>query len=204
VTTTAGAPAGLRERKKEHTRHALEDAALDLFVRKGFDHTTVEEIAAACDVSTRTFFRYFATKEDVLLCDKPMRIAEAVSVLESRPTDEPPLRSVRDAMHSMITSYSADRERFVARSRVIADSPALSASKPAAQVDFEQALVDALTRRDAAAGVPPRVFDLRLAVGVVSAAYRAAIDTWLAGNDDRDLESIVDEAFDRLTTDLTG
>ena len=103
-------------------------------------------------------------------------------------------RAVRDA----------DRERFVARSRIIADSPALSASKPAAQVDFEQALVDALTRRDAAAGVPPRVFDLRLAVGVVSAAYRAAIDTWLAGNDDRDLEAIVDEAFDRLTADLTG
>jgi hypothetical protein len=107
-------------------------------------------------------------------------------------------------MRSMITSYSADRERFVARSRIIADSPALSASKPAAQVDFEQALVDALARRDAAAGVPPRVFDLRLAVGVVSAAYRAAIDTWLAGNDDRDLEAIVDEAFDRLTADLTG
>src|ERR1700675_1702749 len=87
--------AGLRERKKERTREALEAAAFDLFERKGFDHTTVEEIADACDVSRRAFFRYFSSKEDPFAGDHAAKSALITSLLAARPADEPALESIR-------------------------------------------------------------------------------------------------------------
>jgi AcrR family transcriptional regulator len=81
---------GLRERKKAATRRALIDAAADLFQRKGFAETTIAEIAEAADVSTRTFFGYFASKEEILFADTEGRIALAFEVIDRRAPDDRP------------------------------------------------------------------------------------------------------------------
>src|SRR4029079_13738632 len=78
---------GRRERKKLATRRALEESAMRLFTDKGFDGTTVEEIADAADVSARTFFRYFATKDEVLFGDHEPRLEAMRALLEQRPAD---------------------------------------------------------------------------------------------------------------------
>jgi AcrR family transcriptional regulator len=81
---------GLRERKKARTRRALIEAAAQLFDRKGYEETTVAEIAAAAEVSTRTFFGYFASKEEILFADTESRIALAYEVIDRRGPDDRP------------------------------------------------------------------------------------------------------------------
>ena len=85
VTEMAKPVHGLRERKKARTRSAIELAAVDLFEQKGYEATTVEEIAAIADVSPTTFFRYFPTKADLLLSDHGQRLGALFDAIVARP-----------------------------------------------------------------------------------------------------------------------
>jgi AcrR family transcriptional regulator len=97
--------AGLRERKKARTRASIREHALRLFGEQGYQATTVEQIAAAAEVSPSTFFRYFPTKEDVVLQDDmDTRMVEA---LERQPSGLGPIAAVRAATQEVFTSYSA-------------------------------------------------------------------------------------------------
>src|ERR1700722_16558026 len=89
---------GLRERKKARTSQALEDAALELFATKGFDATTIEEIADAVEVSPRTFFRYFTSKEEVLFAKDARKEGELATFLTARPPGESVLEKLRAAL----------------------------------------------------------------------------------------------------------
>src|ERR1700677_5219167 len=98
-------PDGLRERKKARTRASLREHALRLFREQGYQATTVEQIAAAAEVSPSTFFRYFPTKEDVVLQDDmDTRMVEA---FDRQPADLTPLAAVRGAMREAWRSFTA-------------------------------------------------------------------------------------------------
>ena len=106
--STAASPArpGLRERKKARTRAAIRQQALRLFRQQGYDATTVEQIAEAAEVSPSTFFRYFPTKEDVVLQDDmEFRWADA---LRSQPPDLPPIAAIRASMLAAMGTLSEE------------------------------------------------------------------------------------------------
>ncbi|GAA0946606.1 TetR family transcriptional regulator [Actinocorallia libanotica] len=96
------ATGGLREIKKQRTRLALVDAALGLFLDRGYANTTIDEIAAAAEVSQRTFFRYFATKEDVITGLLGGSDAQLVERVRARPADEPVPLSLLAAMRELL------------------------------------------------------------------------------------------------------
>ena len=110
----------LRERKRERTRAAIVDAALELFETKGYDGTTVADIAAAADIGTRTFFTYFGSKDDVLFPGADARVVAALDAIASRgPQDRPAdvllraLGSVMDAGHDFADKLGALRFRLI-------------------------------------------------------------------------------------------
>jgi AcrR family transcriptional regulator len=132
VAEVRGKPAvGLRERKKQRTRALLMDAAIDLCNRQGFDRTTVDQIAAVADVSPRTFSRYFATKEAVVLALIDDTVEMAAVELSRQPADIHHLEAVFRAYVGMYrntksaTPTGLTPERLLAAVRIIMSSPAL-------------------------------------------------------------------------------
>jgi AcrR family transcriptional regulator len=110
---------GMRERKKLRTREALIAAAMELFASRGYRGTTVNDIAAAADMSPRTFFLHFAAKEDLVIADAQERISLGVQVIEERRPDEGPLELLARAVDRMVTHTLAnDLVRGQAQMRV--------------------------------------------------------------------------------------
>ena len=103
----ADAVAGLRERKKARTRAGIRQQTLRLFRQQGYDATTVAQIAAAAEVSESTFFRYFPTKEGVVLCDDMELLA--AGALEAQPPGLGPIAALRGALRTAFAALSADQ-----------------------------------------------------------------------------------------------
>ncbi len=191
---------GLRERHRRRTAAQLEQVALQLFVERGFDATTVDDIAAAAEVSRRTFFRYYASKEDVLLADHPKNLAALREALAARPASEPILTALREALMSLSGPYEEDRERVLRRAKLMRTTPSLQARSLMLQREWEQAVCEMVAEH---LGVDAQG-DLRPAVvaATMLGATRAAFSMWLEGGGEAHLPSLVAEALDLLDSGL--
>lgn len=196
---------GLRERKKQRTRDALTDAACALFARQGVENTTVEQIAAAVDISPRTFFRYFASKEDVAVSVLDQQITEVIRALEARPPAESVLTAVRRAVVGTVRAHEAAgsgdggiRLRNV-RALLLGSAAVRAASlHRGALRSGEMARLLAVRM-----GVDPaRDGRPQLVATIVLCALETAVGEWQVHRPDTPLSDLLEEAFDLLAGGL--
>ncbi|WCN79157.1 acyl-CoA-like ligand-binding transcription factor [Micromonospora sp. LH3U1] len=196
---TDQAATGRRDRKKRLTRAALTAAALRLVAERGLEHVTVEEISEAADVSSRTFFNYFACKDEALTDDPALDGNPVVARLAAAPPQVPALQAVRLALDEAIDAIQADRELWRLRLAVIAQNPTLLPRLIAGNIATERAMVTVIATR---LGVGPDHCHPPLITAVSSAAFRTAMLRWAAGDDTRPLRDFVDEAFAAVAAGL--
>lgn len=173
-----------RERKKRQTRDALVRAALKLFDAKGYEHTAVREITDAVDVSERTFFRYFASKEDLALSFVRDATDALVRALAARPAAEEPLAALRNAFRESLLEVTEDEGPHAEEStyllvvRLIDSTPSLLAAHLRYLHDHDDVIVGVLARRE---GVDPET-DLRprIVAGVFGGLASLATKDWRA------------------------
>ena len=189
---------GLRARKKADTRVAISRAALRLAIEHGPDAVTVDDIAAAADVSPRTVFNYFATKEEAMLGFEPTRSLEVGQSVLDRPARELPLTTLRAVFVEIATGVPEVAEISRARVELVRQHPQLHPSYVAGYAALEHALVDAIAHRT---GLDPESsLYPRLVVSTAIAAFRVALDR--AGPGKQSLIAAIDEAFDALGNGL--
>ncbi|MEV8561301.1 TetR family transcriptional regulator [Streptomyces sp. NPDC051917] len=163
------APAGLRERKKEETRNRLLEGAARLFRERGFEATTVADIAAYANVSVRTFFRYFESKEALLLPDGVEIFAYVENALARRPADEEPLDAVCNALLEAAEPFAASTLTALSHP-VHGIENVVTARLVQAFSDFEERLTVLVERR-----LPPNTPDADLTAAVIACAALSAV-----------------------------
>jgi AcrR family transcriptional regulator len=137
---------GLRERKKQRTREAIVAAALQLFEERGFDQTTIADIAEAADIAPRTFFGYFPSKEDVVFADFPETVEGLSARLDDRAEDETAIDAIRSWIDEALEEIGLRDERERCRKRVIGQSEALAAHNRALMGQVEELLAGHIAR----------------------------------------------------------
>lgn len=166
---------GRRARKHQQTRAAIVDAALQLFTARGFDATSIEEIAAAADVAPRTFYRYFPTKEDVIFDNADAEAALRL-ILSERETGESDVRLVARALHGALAVNEA---RVVQTRELVLATPSLRGRAFQTVERSTEVLAEHLASRS------EKGRDARLRAHVVASGIAAAVRTgffaWVDG-----------------------
>jgi len=173
-------PGSLRERKKERTRAKLVQVATRLFLDVGFEGTTVGAIAAAGDISPRTFFRYFPTKEAIVFRQHPDRLAHLRALLAQHRTPAAPFAGVRDALLAFARQFERQREELLAEWRIVMASPLLIARDVELDTEFEDAIAESVVG-SGAPGAPVASHQARLFAGALFGVIRAVMQEWYMG-----------------------
>jgi AcrR family transcriptional regulator len=164
---------GLRERKKIQTRDSIRDAAVRLFIESGYAKTTIEQIAEVAEVSPSTFFRYFPTKESVLIADDLNHAM--VDALATQPADVPSVSAFRHALKATLAAVSDEEWKFQRlRHGLVISIPEVKAAQYDSYLRTVSRLVEAECRRTHR-GIDE--FEVRVFIGALCGALMAVIDS---------------------------
>lgn len=164
---------GLRERKKQQTRDTIARAALALFAQRGYDETTLAEIADAAGVAPRTIFAYFENKEDILLCEEHAFLDVLRHKLETRP----PGTTTVDAMREFLATIKPGDEKAQLRKQIITSNPELQTKLRGRHAQLEPMLAESIAK-DLGAG-PDDIRPLLIAASM-TAAFTSVRDRFMA------------------------
>jgi AcrR family transcriptional regulator len=184
-------PTGLRERKKLKTKEAIQREAMRMFQEQGYDETTIEQIAAAAEISPSTFFNYFPTKEDVVLFDRydPMLVA----TMAARPPGESLSAGIRAAMEGLGALLERDQDIVLARAKLALEAPALRARFWEEMEKARDLLVGIMVART---GRDPNDFELKVvAMVLVTATFEACLE-WMRRDGRGNLVELVNQALE--------
>lgn len=185
--------ASLRERKKRLAQATIEATALRLFQQQGYEHTSIQDIADAVMMSPRTFFRYFASKEEVIL--GPMRAlqSDALRFLQRTAPTQSPYAALRATFMYLASLYQQQQASFLIRYHVAAQTPQLASMYLFALVETEPAICDELCSHQ---GTATNRHEIRFLVAICMTALRVAIEEWLENEGRSDLVSLLSERLD--------
>jgi AcrR family transcriptional regulator len=184
----------LRERRRTRTRLMIQAEALRLFAEQGYTGTTVEQIADAAAISPRTFFRYFPTKEDVVLWDEYDPLV--LELIEKRPAGEPPAATARAIIRESLGGvYRRDPEQLLARVRLISSVPELRARMLDTQRSGAAMFAAAIAQHQ---GRSVDELQARVLGAALVAAVITALELWQRDDGNSDLLALVDRATEAL------
>jgi AcrR family transcriptional regulator len=164
---------GLRERRRTSTRREIVEAALDLFEKDGFDATTINDVAAAADVSPRTVFRHFATKEDLVFFGQSAETERLAALLAEAPKGGDPVDTLVAVTRTLVLTPGGTAEQLVRGRRLVERVPSLRAFKGTLMREIEDLIAAALA--------PPRASrSERLRVRLLAAVHVAALDVLMS------------------------
>jgi AcrR family transcriptional regulator len=185
-------------RWEPNARGRLEQAALDLYQERGFEQTTVTEIAERAGLTERTFFRYFADKREVHFGGQDMLLNIYVSTIEAAPASATPLDAVAAALEAAIPVFRDRHELVRQRQAVIAANPELQEREMLKRAVLTSAIADALRSR----GVPALEASIAAEVGAIT--FKIAFDRWVSEPDEQDLSRLIRESLDQLKGIVAG
>ncbi|MEV0264347.1 TetR family transcriptional regulator [Streptomyces sp. NPDC050617] len=202
---------GLRERKKQRTRRALSETAIELFLKRGFDQVSVADVAAAAEVSKPTLFRYFPAKEDLVLYRIADHQGESARVVRDRAPGVSPLAALRAHLHARLDALDpitglSGNPAVRAYTDMVYTTPSLLAR----MVSYTNRDVDELTAELLAAAPGADASMTRLAAGQILLAHRhLAHENWRHSSDGPTPKAVLaeahaaaDRAYDLLTSGL--
>lgn len=194
-----GAPgAGLREQKKRDTQRLLARVGMRLFLTQGYNETTLDQIAQEAEVSRRTIFAYFASKEDILVASHDAGWDDILGDIRQAPRDAMPLQLVCDSLLARLAAQS--HQDLLAMRQMLLLSATLRSRGQTVFLEREQSVLQALAQ---VWPEPGRQWEIRQAAMAAVGAFRVAVDMWREGDMDQSLHALTLQSFAALRKLLT-